>query len=121
VKEMVIEIGFVMLMLEGGEGGAAVENMTIMTGIGTETGRGAREERGIGIVIEKGKRKGIEIGKKGAEGASHLFYCLLVLICPLCIFIRVVISIQVGSFFFSFLGLKKCFFALEVLDSSYIS
>lgn len=75
VKEMVIEIGFVILMLERGEGGAAVENMTIMTGIGTETGRGAREERGIGIVIEKerGKRKGIEIGKKGAEEASHLF------------------------------------------------
>lgn len=70
-------------------------------------------------MIEKGKRKGIEIGKRGAEEASHLFYCLLVLICPLCIFIRVVISIQVGSFL-SFLGLKKCFFALEVLDSSYI-
>jgi len=85
VKEIVIEIGFVIQMLEGGEGGAAVENMTIMTGIGTETGRGAREERGIGIVIEKkkGKRKGTEIGKKEAEEASFYFYHLLVLICPL--------------------------------------
>lgn len=46
MKDMVIEIGFMILMLEGGDGGEVVENMKIMTGIGINIGEGQGKREG---------------------------------------------------------------------------